>query len=130
MLLRFADIAAMVVVPVPAKGSSTVSPANENILIRRYANSTGNGGVLAGRGTCQPRPDRAKPICLFLLRKPGPRSLIIGGPSVSPVLTQHQYVLDVVLDNSVRLVRLSEETCAIAVCLELGIRDLVPDDRR
>ena len=43
MLLRPARMAASMVVPVPAKGSSTVSPQNENIFTHRSASSSGNG---------------------------------------------------------------------------------------
>src|SRR2546422_3417959 len=43
MLFRPVLNAAMAVVPVPAKGSRIVSPANENILIRRSANVVGYG---------------------------------------------------------------------------------------
>jgi hypothetical protein len=43
MLCRPVLIAATDVVPVPQKGSKTVSPAKENNLISLSANGTGNG---------------------------------------------------------------------------------------
>jgi hypothetical protein len=43
MALRPQRAEASRVVPVPMKGSSTVSPANENIRTSRYASSSGNG---------------------------------------------------------------------------------------
>ena len=43
MEFRYIFIAAWMVLPVPAKGSSTVSPTNENIPISRRAISAGKG---------------------------------------------------------------------------------------
>jgi hypothetical protein len=43
MLFRPVFTAAIEVVPVPQKGSSTVSPAKENNLTNRSAKGTGNG---------------------------------------------------------------------------------------
>jgi hypothetical protein len=43
MLFRSVLRAATIVVPVPQKGSRTVSPTNENILTSRVASSNGNG---------------------------------------------------------------------------------------
>src|SRR6267154_522289 len=43
MLLRPVFNAAIAVVPVPANGSRIVSPAKENILIKRSANAVGYG---------------------------------------------------------------------------------------
>src|SRR5437016_14328613 len=39
--------ATFTVVPVPRKGSKTISPMQENIRIRRYGSSSGNGAVSA-----------------------------------------------------------------------------------
>ena len=41
ILLRSDRIAAIVVVPNPAKGSSMVSPRSENMFIKRYGISVG-----------------------------------------------------------------------------------------
>ena len=42
MELRCKLRAAKAVVPLPINGSNTVSPTNENILIKRWGNSSGN----------------------------------------------------------------------------------------
>jgi len=59
MLLRPQRAQARLVVPVPIKGSSTVSPAKENILTKRSANSSGYGA-----GCCRlDVPGKSDQIC-------------------------------------------------------------------
>ena len=49
MLSQKSDFAANEVVPLPTKGSNTVSPTKENILINRFGNSSGHTAGLLPR---------------------------------------------------------------------------------
>src|SRR5690606_13568547 len=74
-------------------------------------------------------PDLPKPLAVVRLRDDRERTHRVGRAPVATRLPLEEYVFSVVLDDSVRLVGLSEETAAVAGRLQLRIRDLIPDDR-
>src|SRR5437899_2265603 len=70
-----------------------------------------------------------KPRTMLLLADEAENPHRFAWPSVPSWLSEHQYVLDVILDDSIGLVRLTEKRCAV-LNLERGVGDLVPNDRR
>jgi len=117
------------VVPVPVKGSRTLSPVKEDILTRRCASSSGNGpGWLLVGSPLGPSHTCRKPPLVLLLRKPGRFPLLATGLAVPARLPQHEDKLNVIFDDGIGLVRLSQETGPV-LDLVACVRYLVPQNR-
>src|ERR1041385_8456357 len=75
-------------------------------------------------------PDRAEPARVILLLDQTENALLFGRRAIAAGLSEKQDVLDVVLDDRVRLVRFAEERRAVAYDFRDGVGDLEPEDRR
>ncbi len=83
----------------------------------------------AGRRPCHSIPNLLKPFLIILRRDHAQNSCAILGSSVAAWLPLHQNELDVVLDDCIRLVGLSEEAPAVLYFVRC-IGNFVPDDWR
>ena len=121
----------MSVEQLPANGSSTVSPANENIRIRRSASSGGYGaGVRRVLTLLEYRVHIDRNQLLNLgSRKHGELPLRGRWGPIAHPLAKEKNVLNVILDHATRLVRLSVVTGAVSRGLMDTIGDLLPDHR-
>ena len=84
--------------------------------------------VVAGGSAGDVSPDLAKQRLEARLREQAERASCEARPPVAARLALHQDELDVVLDDSVRLVRFPQESRRSAFDLVRRVRDLVPDD--
>ena len=74
-------------------------------------------------------PDLLKPLAVERGWNHGEQARLNAGAAVAARLALEEDVLDVVLDDPVRLIGLSEESPAV-LDFERRVSDLVPDDRR
>ena len=127
MLFRPVLRAAIIVVPVPQNGSSTVSPVKENMRTRRVASSIGNGA-----GCCLVDAPGIfqicwKPLSELFLGYLACFALCFRGLPISPRLALHEDEFHVVLDDGVGFIRLAQKLRPVRHFIG-GIGDFVPDD--
>src|SRR3990172_479373 len=73
------------------------------------------------------RPDLAEPPGVVVSVDDAQRPLLWCGGPVRTGLTEHEDVLDIVLDHCIRLVRLPEESRPVSLDLGGGVGNLVPE---
>ena len=110
------------------KGSRTVSPTNENMRTRRYANSTGNGAGWCRVDSPVMSDQKPEPFRVLILREHGRLALLAGRLAIAARFPEHQNVLHVVFQDGVRLVGLPQKRGTV-LHFVVGVGDLVPEDR-